>query len=123
LTGPELYLSTTRITNQPAGCAVWYFFEIDSGTRRFSLAFKDTEAVAALLGRPSPVPSGVIQFRINSADTGTRVEVLRDAQDPNALGRRPFRVRAMNGGGMRSTWSQWAHSDCRPLGLSCGTGS
>jgi hypothetical protein len=123
LTGPELYLSTTRLTNLPPGCAVWYFFEIDSGTRQFQVAFKDTEAVSALLGRPTPVPPGVIQFRINAADTGTRADVLRDAQDPSAVGRRPFRVRAMNGGGMRSNWSQWVHSDCRPLGLACGTGS
>lgn len=118
------YILSGRVTNQPVGCPVWYFYDIEEYThtgpvRRYQVAFREQEEMTSLVGLAKPVPGGFIQFNPLPTDDGTR-RLLGTAG--GRVGVR-FRVRAMNGGGMRSDWSAWKvtnYSDCLNLGFQCG---
>jgi hypothetical protein len=117
------YIFSGRVTNQPPGCPVWYFFDIEEhrGTdvRNYTVAFGAFEEERALVGfSDRTVPTGFIQFNSRPTDVGTRGLL-------GLVGQRTvrFRVRAMNGAGMRGGWSEWkvtTSADCRALGFTCG---
>jgi hypothetical protein len=117
------YIIAGRVTNQPAGCSVWYAFDIEEYTpaatgRRYQVAFAPQEESSALVGLSSPVPPGYIQFNPLPGDLGTRGFL-------GSVGgkvRIRFRVRVMNGGGQKSDWSEWkvtTLADCLHLGFRC----
>ena len=116
------YILAGRVSNQPLGCPLWYFFDIDEraadGTeRRYVAVFRETEEVTALVGMAKPVPPGFIQFNPLPNELGARGQ-LGSAGGKNVR----FRTRVMNGGGMRSSWSQWkitTKADCSNLGFEC----
>lgn len=119
------YILSGRIMNQPEGCAVWYLFEVEelnsahSVIRRYQVAFSESERSTALVGTALTVPESVIQFNPLPGDAGTRG--LLGSVNGAAIVR--FRVRAMNGAGMRSGWSEWkitTNDDCLLLGFKCG---
>jgi hypothetical protein len=124
---PQLgsFILSGRVSNQPPGCPVWYFFDIEEylpGTfqivKRYQVAFKDTEEAAAFFGKALTVPPGFIQFHALPSDAGTR-GLLGIAGPIRGL---RFRVRAMNGAGMRSQWSAWkftTNEECLALGFIC----
>lgn len=121
------YVFAGRVTNQPIGCPVRYVLEVETVNLlssapgfevldRFSVAFLDTEEVTALVGRPVPVPNGMIQFHASPTDAGTR------GQLGAATGHIRYRLKVINGAGMQSSWSTWHLtdlSDCTFLGLHC----
>ena len=117
------YILSGRIRNQPAGCPVWYLFEIQELVgaqllRTYSVAFSEAEQSAALVGSALPVPDGFIQFNPKPFDAGSRG--LLGKVDGSATVR--FRVRAMNGAGVRGGWSEWkstSNDDCLALGFKC----
>jgi hypothetical protein len=123
---PELgsYVLGRRVTNQPTGCPLWYFFDVEEfdlagPLRRYLVAFHENEETTALVGMAKPVPASFIQFNPLPTDNGTR-GALGSAGSPNHRVR--FRMRVMNGAGMRSTWSGWKltnQSDCFELGFFC----
>lgn len=116
------FILSGRVTNQPPGCPIWYFFDIEEKPagqelRRYTVAFMAREEVTAFVGLPRPVPAGFIQFNPQPTDAGTRGMLGR----PGGRGLR-FRVQAMNGAGMKSGWSGWKGTtcnDCYALGLKC----
>lgn len=118
------YILGRRVTNQPPGCPMWYFFDVEEfdlagPLKRYMVAFRENEEVTALVGGPNPVPGGFIQFNPLPSDEGTR-GALGSAGSPNHRVR--FRMRVMNGAGMRSTWSDWKltnQTDCFQLGFHC----
>lgn len=117
------YIISGRVMNQPPGCPVWYFFDIEETRpgqpiRTYMVAFADFEAYAPLVGIPAtPVPPGFIQFNPLPGDAGSR-GLLGSAGGRSVR----FRVQAMNGGGISGGWSEWkltSNDDCTALGFSC----
>jgi len=118
------FILAGRVGGQPAGCPVFYYFDVEtldtSGavTGRYLTAFNAIEEVTALLGTSSPVPTGYIQFNAKPGDTGTRGKL------GNAGGSYiRYRVAAMNGLGSFGGWSEWKftdNDDCARLGFKCG---
>lgn len=119
------YILAGAISNQPAGCPVWYEFDIEeiSGPQagfRYTVAFRDQEANADLVDLHRPVPAGLIQF--NPLPTDPVPNRVRLAETGFHAGIR-YRVRGMNGNGLRGPWSDWKISDkasCTALGFTCG---
>jgi hypothetical protein len=126
-----LFVVAHRVTNQPTGCSVWYFFEFQEfslngaaiGTP-FQVAFMDREEVspvAGIAGFPSTLaPNTVIQFQAHPTDPGTRGLLGSVPLSPTTIVR--VRVRAINGAGQRGAWSEWkfpSEADCRALGITC----
>jgi hypothetical protein len=119
------FILSGAVTNQPQGCPVWYEFDIEetSGATvgyRYSVAFMDREANTDLVQLGRPVPAGLIQF--NPRPNDPRADRVRLAQTGFHAGIR-YRVRAMNGAGLRGHWSDWKVSDkgsCLALGFKCG---
>jgi hypothetical protein len=131
-----MYVFAGRVTNQPPGCPVWYIFEIEAVEpsinppgynviERFRVAFKDSEEITSLMGRPAPVPAGVIQFNAQPGQEGTRGQLgtLALQEWAGTISKARIRVDVMNGAGMRAGWSDWRFTDdprhCRILGLDC----
>ncbi len=129
--GDGLFIVAQRVTNQPAGCSVWYFFEFQefslNGTAigtPFQVAYMDQEEVspvAGINGLPSTLPpAAVIQFHASPNDPGTRGQLGSVPLSPTTIVR--VRVRAINGAGQRGAWSEWkfpSEADCRALGITC----
>ena len=125
-----MFIVSTAVTNQPVGCSVFYLFEIrvlDPTTGAptqapFMVAFQDVEAVPHVgnLGVLPVIPSSAyVQFVALSSQTGTRAQLAALAGQKIRMS---FRVQAINGGGMRSPWSDWkepSESDCLALGVFC----
>ncbi len=115
----EIYSVFHRAPPQPPGCPVWYFVDVVEQfpvQRSYMVAFMDTEAVDELLENGKPVPLGYIQFKTRPSDPGTRGWLAQ-------LSKRRTRVMMMNGGGMKSGWSDWRETtkaDCLALGFQCG---
>ena len=118
------FIFSGRVMNQPASCPVWYFFDIQELNaaggliQSYVVAFMDREESTALVGTSSTVPGGFIQFNPLPSDAGTRGLLGNAGGKANVR----FRVRAMNGGGSRSDWSEWketTNADCLALGFSC----
>lgn len=130
-----VFVFASRVSNQPAGCPVWYVFDIEetvnTGTppgyevvRRYRVAFQDAEEALALMGEPASVPGNAIQFRVLATDTGSRFQLASAGAGVlfGAINGVRFRVKVVNGGGMQSGWSAWrftAPGDCERLGFSC----
>ena len=118
------YILSGAVLNQPPGCPVWYEFDIKElgGPRsgeRFSVAFMDREASANLVELGRPVPEGFIQFNPRPGAAGGRDRL---ATIGGIAGSR-YRVRAMNGNGVRGPWSDYKISDrasCTALAFQCG---
>jgi hypothetical protein len=116
------YIFSGRVMNQPEGCPVWYFFDIEESkpgqpVRTYMVAFADFEAYSSMVGLPAPVPNGFIQFNPLPTDAGSR-GLLGSAGGRTIR----FRVKAMNGGGFTGGWSEWkitSNDDCTALGFSC----
>lgn len=104
------YILSGRVHDQPVGCPTWYEFDIEetSGPRAgymYTVVFMDREETLNVLGNTSyRVRPEFIQFSPGPSDSGTR-GILRDAATRRAQLR--FRVRAMNGNGVRGPWSTW----------------
>jgi hypothetical protein len=118
------YILAGRVINQPEGCLVWYYFDVEQTyndvTSRYIVAFSEREEATALVGSAEPVPGGFIQFNPRPADAGTRGK-LGKAGGKHVR----YRVKAMNGGGMQTGWSEWkttTNDDCLALGFVCGGG-
>ncbi|HVU03391.1 MAG TPA: hypothetical protein VHE30_16640 [Polyangiaceae bacterium] len=118
------YLIATRITNQPAGCPVWYFVEVEERYtgNEYTLAFSQEEEVPGVAGLSEPVPPQFIQFRVTPQDPGGRGALAKVPR--NAGGGSPVRLRMklMNGNGLYSNWSDWILPDpnsCKQLGVFC----
>ncbi|MCW5812097.1 MAG: hypothetical protein KIT84_13820 [Labilithrix sp.] len=119
------YILAGAVRNQPAGCPVWYDFEIEEITGdfvgfRYNVAFLDSEAKTDLVDLGRPVPNGFVQFNPKPNDP-----VLSRARLGETGGRAGirYRVRAVNGLGLRGIWSEWKTSDrssCTALGFQCG---
>ena len=121
-TGSGVYILATRAVGQPAGCPVWYEFEIEqtsaAGTVVYRTVFMDREETTDLIGLGLPVPARAIQFNPLPTDPGTRGQL----GSAGGTGLR-FRVRATNGAGQQSDWSEWrttTNDDCLALGFKCG---
>ena len=120
------YILSGAVLNQPPGCPVWYEFDLQEigGPRageRFSVVFMDREASTNLVELGRPVPEGFIQFNPRPGAVGTRDRL---ATIGGVAGLR-YRVRAMNGNGVRGLWSDYKISDrasCTALGFQCGGG-
>jgi hypothetical protein len=120
-----VYILAARAAGQPPGCPVWYEFDIQetspstgSAVLEYRVAFMDREASNDLVGLGQPVPALAIQFNPLPTDPGTRGQ-LGSAGGSSVR----FRVRAMNGAGQRSDWSDWritTNDDCIALGFQCG---
>lgn len=126
-----VFIFAGRVTNQPVGCPVWYVFDIDEVQLtsdppgyvsvpggRYLVTYMDREESTALLARPTPVPTGYIQFNPRPADVGSRGRL---GSAPTHV-RVRFRVKVFNGGGMQSSWSGWQITtveDCKKLGFAC----
>lgn len=114
------------MTNQPAGCPVWYQFDIEelSGPTAgdsYGVMFMDREEAMDLVALGRPVPAGFVQFNPKPADPGTRGR-LGNTGGPAKI---RYRMRAMNGNGVRGPWSEWKISDkqsCTALGFTCSDG-
>jgi hypothetical protein len=117
------FILSGRAPQQPAGCPVWYFFDVEelngaSAVRSYTVAFKDSDESTALLGTSNPVPDGFIQFNPLPTSPSTQGQL----GNAGGSGVR-FRVQAMNGAGAKSGWSEWkltTKDDCTALGFSCG---
>jgi hypothetical protein len=124
------FIMAQRITNQPAGCPVWYDFEIrellPDGTPAgapYDVAFKDSEETSPVVdvsGLPAITPSSpVIQFLAKPMDAGSRGQL---GSVPAGVNRISFRVQAINGNGASGGWSEWKRTreeDCLALGITC----
>jgi hypothetical protein len=118
------YILAGEVQNQPAGCPVWYEFDIQeiSGPRAgeaYAVVFMDREASTNLVELGRPVPLGYIQFNPRPGQVGGRDRL---ATTGGVAGIR-YRVRAMNGNGVRGLWSDYKISDrasCTALGFECG---
>ena len=118
------YILSGRVLNQPPGCPMWYFFDVQellSGNviRSYSVGFAEAEQATALIGFAKAVPPGLIQFNPKPTDPGTRG--LLGAAGPGKVTVR-FRVKPVNGNGLAGDWSEWKIStkdDCPPLGFTC----
>ncbi|MCW5813919.1 MAG: hypothetical protein KIT84_23025 [Labilithrix sp.] len=115
------YILAGAVENQPPGCPIWYEFDLEeSNGFHYGVIFLDRESKADLVDLGRPVPSGFIQF--NPRPTDTRPGQQRLATTAGKVGLR-YRVRAMNGNGLRGPWSDWKISDrssCTALGFTCG---
>ncbi|MBC7927784.1 MAG: hypothetical protein H7039_19230 [Bryobacteraceae bacterium] len=103
----SLVIKTTRVTNQPAGCLVFYEFQV-----RFwfptSPALPSVDAVELLFRNSENVdmvahaiPQDV--FRTTAADIGSRKRLFDLTKVYAARG---IRVRAVNANGISSAWSE-----------------
>ena len=71
------YILAGEVQNQPAGCPVWYEFDIQeiSGPRAgeaYAVVFMDREASTNLVELGRPVPLGYIQFNPRPGQVGGR---------------------------------------------------
>lgn len=124
------YFLASRVKNQPQGCPLWYFFEIvefwqvtnPPATIRHSVAYRADQEVPTLRAGSRPVPDPYIQFPVPRKDMYLPVDagwgyttLLPDVR---------FRVRVMNGAGLRSDWSDWwsglSANDARALKAAFG---
>lgn len=117
LDGSGHFIVAGRVHNQPVGCPIWYFFDIDEiqTHNRYTVAFAEREEVTSLAGLGIPVPPGFIQFQALPDNFSTRGRLA------NAFDIR-FRVKSMNGDGMYSGWSARkipTPQDCNVLGIHC----
>lgn len=120
------YILSGTVQNQPPGCPVWYEFDIEEITGanaglRYGIVFMDREANTNLVELGRPVPAGFIQFNPRPGDVGGRDRL---ATTGGVAGIR-YRVRAVNGAGVRGAWSDFTISDkasCTALGFKCGGG-
>lgn len=120
-----MFIVSSRVTNQPPGCTVWYIFQVLENEGRsgpaFTVAFPDTKAVAHVgdFSTLPLVPPNFIQFLAHPTDPDTigRLGALAGTSP-----RIRFRVQAVNGAGQRGQWSDWhtpAQTDCLQLGVHC----
>ncbi len=120
------YILAGQVLTQKPGCPVWYEFEVEeltgpSAGDRYSVAFLDREAKADLVDLGRPVPPGFVQFNPRPGAINNR---NRLATAGGVVGIR-YRVRAMNGNGVRGEWSEYKISDrrsCTALGFTCPGG-
>lgn len=120
----------TRVANQPQGCPIWYQFDILRPTPslpediRFSFFFQHSEEEEFLL-KPALmesqlIPAEAIQFIAYSTDDNSARSAL--ALTPLYI-RFYWRVRALNGNGALSPWSEWwtgnTRQSCWSLGFDC----
>lgn len=114
------------VTNQPAGCPVWYQIETEEAglngpVSRYDVVYMDREATTDLVQQGKPVPPGFIQFNPHANDPNPqRARLGATGQNPYGMN---FRVRAMNAIGLRGVWSDYrtTYDDaCRALGFVCG---
>lgn len=123
------FIVSSRVTNQPAGCPVWYSFQVRELAAPgvpvgapMSVVFQDSEAtspVGDLAGEPA-VPPTMIQFLARPTDPGTRGVLGGIPETSFGIS---FRVQAVNGNGVRGPWSEWkipTEVDCLQLGVVCG---
>jgi hypothetical protein len=122
------YILAGRVTNQPPDCPVMYIFDIEERPAmgppsKYLVAFHDREELTALVGMGKVVPAGFIQFNPLPTEDGTRGELATAGPRVKQPGGFTiFRVKAMNSGGMQSSWSAWKRTtceDCRDLGFRC----
>jgi hypothetical protein len=123
------FIVSSRVTNQPAGCPVWYSFQVRELAAPglpvgapMSVVFKESEAVSPVgeLASEPTVPPTMIQFLARPTDPGTR-GILGGI--PNTSLGISYRVQVVNGNGVRGPWSEWktpTEVDCLQLGVVCG---
>jgi len=123
-----LFIVANKVTNQPAGCPIWYLFEIrempSSGPAlpSYLVSFQDVENVIPIGGLTQlpNVPNYLIQFNAKTTDPGTRARLAQIPTEPLGVN---FRVQAVNANGQRGPWSEWkvpSQLDCVALGVVCG---
>ena len=102
-------ISVTRVTNQPAGCTV--FYEISLHLKRHSLFGGAKETDARVVFRASEnidTSAAAAQrqvFRIRKATFPLWNELIRTAIEPNDIAEKHIKVRAVSGNGLSSGWS------------------
>ena len=102
-------LSVTRVTNQPAGCMV--FYEISMHLKRRSLFGGANETDARVVFRASenidtsPAAAQRQVFRIRKSTFPLWNELIRGAVEPNDFAQKHIKVRAVSGNGLSSGWS------------------
>ena len=108
----EFALAVTKVSGQPANCVVMYEAQIrmegvinpqQYPPSRFDrVVFRSTE-------NTDMGPSGQQRqvFRVNAGSSGIKYQLWNDARQYTAY---TFRVRAINGNGQSSGWSEWVKS-------------
>lgn len=108
----EFAIAVTKVSGQPANCVVLYEVQIHMWGiigkqlappyRYDTVVFRSTENTD--LG-----PSGQQRqvFRVKVSDSGVKLKLW---QDTHPYGNFQFRVRAVNGNGQSSGWSEWGFS-------------
>ena len=102
-------ISVTRVSNQPAGCMV--FYEISVHLKRRSLFGGAKETDARVVFRASEnidTSSAAAQrqvFRIRKATFPLWNELIQTAIEPNDIAEKHIKVRAVSGNGLSSGWS------------------
>jgi hypothetical protein len=117
------FILVSRITNQPPDCPVWYLLEIQELSGQtpgyiYSVAFMDLDHNPDLVNLGRPVPPSFIQFNPHSTDPGTTGRLGNTAPPKHIR----YRVKAINGNGAKSPWSEWKISvrqSCLALGFDC----
>lgn len=107
---PDSFLvSVTKVTNQPAGCMV--FYEISLHLRRRSLFGGFHENDARVVFRASEnidtSPAAALRhvFRIKKSTFPLWNDLIRIAIEPNDYAEKHVKVRAISGNGLSSGWS------------------
>lgn len=98
-----LAMAVSPITNQPAGCPVLYEIRLALSEGGLPVDFKDTAfRLIFRAEEATETSSHRLVFRVNAASTGER---LRLFDVTKYYGDRQFQVRAINGGGLVSSFS------------------
>ena len=100
--------AVSRVGNEPAGCLVLYQIEMWAQGTSLSnplfaeIVFRGTEA------KPSPaIPATVLRFQTSPGDPGDAGNRKTAAIALLNYSNARWRVRAINGSGLRSQWSEW----------------
>ena len=111
--GQSFLLVVPPITNQPAGCQVFYQVDIRMRNKSFFLqvntnnvytrVFREKDKLAGPLAHPNGMT-----FELKKADAAVPWrELTFRAIEPGDIGQRYFRVRVVNGNGFSQGWSAY----------------
>ena len=108
----EFAVAVSKISGQPANCVVLYEVQIQMQgvinpqqappSRNETLVFRSTENTDF-----GPTGQHRQVFRVSASDTGIKLKLFNEAGNYTDF---EFRVRAVNGNGLSSGWSEWVKS-------------
>jgi len=102
-------ISVTRVSNQPAGCMVFYEISMHLKRRSFFGGANETDARVVFRASEnidtSPAAAQRQVFRIRKSTFPLWNELIRSAIEPNDIAEKHIKVRAVSGNGLSSGWS------------------